>query len=94
MDWVHNHVSFRETLTDLVERGRHKIVIDFSELTYMGSSGLEVILSHIQRVRDAGGDMVLAAMSPKIYKVFDLLGLPKFFNITDSMDDALSAFHE
>ncbi len=90
---AYNHVVFREAVDSHVKKGRHKLVVDFSDLTYLGSSGLEVILAHIQPVRNAGGDIVLCGMSPKIYNVFDLLGLPSFFTIVPTLDEALAAFH-
>jgi len=90
---AYNHVVFREAVDEQVRRGQTRIVVDFTELTYLGSSGLEVILAHIQPVRNAGGDIVLCGLSPKIFKVFDLLGLPSFFTITGTVDEALAAFH-
>jgi len=90
---AHNHGLLREAVKEHVQKGHTRLVLDFSELTYIGSSGIEVILSNIQPLRDAGGDIVLAAMPPKIYKVFDLLGLPSFFTITQSVDQAVQAFH-
>lgn len=90
---AYNHVIFREAMTEQVSQGHNRIVVDFGGLTYLGSSGLEVILAHIQPVRNAGGDIVLCGMSPKIFKVFDLLGLPRFFTVTGTVDEALAAFH-
>jgi anti-sigma B factor antagonist len=90
---AHNHGLLREAVKEHVQKGRNRLVLDFSELTYIGSSGIEVILSNIQPIRDSGGDIVLAAMPPKIFKVFDLLGLPSFFTITPSVDSAVQTFH-
>jgi anti-sigma B factor antagonist len=90
---AYNHIVFREAVDEQVKAGQTRIVVDFTQLTYLGSSGLEVILAHIQPVRNAGGDIVLCGLSPKIFKVFDLLGLPSFFTITGTVDEALAAFH-
>ncbi len=90
---AHNHGLLRDAVKEHVMRGHHRLVLDFGGLLYIGSSGIEVILSNIQPVRDAGGDIVLCAMPAKIYKVFDLLGLPSFFTIVPTVDEAVSAFH-
>ena len=90
---AYNHLLFRQSVDEHVKKGHNKLVIDFTELSYLGSSGLEVILAHVQKVRDSGGDILLCGLSPKIYKVFDLLGLPSFFTITGTVDEALAAFH-
>ena len=89
---AHNHTIFRSRLEELVSRGFTKIVVDFRELAYIGSSGIEVVLAHVQKLRDKGGDIVLASLSPKVFKVFDLLGLPSFFKIVGSVEEAKASF--
>ena len=88
---AHNHGLLRDAVREHMQKGRNRLVLDFGQLTYIGSSGIEVILSNLQPLRDAGGDFALCAMSPKIYKVFDLLGLPSFFTIRDTVDEAVAA---
>ncbi len=87
------HEMLRETIREHLDKGQCRLVLDMAQLTYIGSSGIEVILSNIQPLRDKGGDMLLCGMSPKIYKVFDLLGLPSFFTILPNVEEALSVFH-
>ena len=81
-----------EALGGLTSEEHTKIVVDFEKLNYLGSSGLEVILSKIQGLRNRGGDIVLARTAPKIYKVFDLLGLTDFLKFFGSLDEAVSSF--
>ena len=90
---AHNHGLLRDAVKEQIQKGHNRLVLDFSQLMYIGSSGIEVILSNIQPLRDSGGDMVLCAMPPKIFKVFDLLGLPAFFTIRPHLDEAVSAFN-
>ena len=89
---AHNHVLFRKAIEEAMNRKTSRMVVDFSKLVYVGSSGIEVILSVIQKLRDEGGDMVLCGISSKIFKVFDLLGLTTLLKITDSVEDALKCF--
>lgn len=90
---AHNHGLFRDALEKYASQGHTRFVVDFSELTYIGSSGIEVLLSRIQPLRDQGGDILLSGMSPKIYKVFDLLGLPALFVICKDAAEALAKAH-
>jgi anti-sigma B factor antagonist len=89
---AHNAELFSDALNELISGDFTKIVVDFGNLNYLGSSGLEVILSRIQGLRDKGGDIVLVNMAAKIYKVFDLLGLTDFLKFYGSMDEAVSSF--
>jgi len=89
---VHTHEMLRETVREHLGQGRFHLVLDMAQLTYIGSSGIEVILSTIQPLRDKGGDMVLTGMSPKIFKVFDLLGLTALLTIRPTLDEGLALF--
>ena len=89
---VHTHEMLRETVREHLGQGRFHLVLDMAQLTYIGSSGIEVILSMIQPLRDKGGDMVLTGMSPKIFKVFDLLGLTALLTIRPTLDEGLVLF--
>lgn len=89
---VHTHDMLREVIKEHIGQDRFHLVLDMSELTYIGSSGIEVILSTVQPLRDAGGDLVLTGMSGKIYKVFDLLGLTALLTLRPTLDEGLQAF--
>lgn len=89
---AHNSVMFSEALNKVIADNLTKIVIDFQNLEYLGSSGLEVILSKVRSFREKGGDIRLAALSSKIYRIFDLLGLVSFFRIFGTVDEAVKSF--
>lgn len=89
---AHTHHLFKGKLEECLADGSVRVVVDFRELSYIGSSGIEVILARVQKVRDVGGDIVLSAMSPRVYKVFDLLGLPSFFRVVATEEEAVASF--
>ena len=68
------------------------ILINGSNLMYISSAGLGVFMAYIEEVREAGGDIKIAALQPKVFNVFDLLGFPMLFDIVDSEIDALGKF--
>lgn len=89
---AHTASDLESTLRTVVERGSVRFVVDFSELDYISSAGLGVFMVFIEPVRQAGGDLKLAAMTDRVYSVFDLLGFPVVFNIYGSTDEAVAAF--
>ncbi|MDA1029351.1 MAG: STAS domain-containing protein [Bacteroidetes bacterium] len=68
------------------------IVINGSSLMYISSAGLGVFMAYIEEIRENGGDIKIAALQPKVYNVFDLLGFPMLFDIVDSEVDAIGKF--
>ena len=58
-----------------------KMVLDFSEVTFMDSSGIAVVVRARQRVRELGGSVRLEKTNPQIRKVFQAAALDKLMEI-------------
>lgn len=71
---------------------RVHILINGANLMYISSAGLGVFMAYIEEVRDSGGDIKIAALQPKVFNVFDLLGFPMLFDIVETEDGAVSKF--
>ncbi len=89
---AHTVPQFENALSELVENGRYKIVVNFSDLDYISSAGLGVFMGFIEEVRNNGGDIKLSNLSERVYKVFDLLGFPALFEIYDQETEAMEKF--
>ena len=70
----------------------YQIVINGEHLQYISSAGLGVFMADIEEVREEGGDIKIAALQPKVFNVFDLLGFPILFNIVDTVEEAVLLF--
>lgn len=72
--------------------GCRRFVVDFEHLDYISSAGLGVFMVFIEDAKRDNGDIKMAAMKPKIFTVFDLLGFPVLFDIFPTVEDAQKAF--
>lgn len=79
-------------LQTAVQEGKHKMVLDMSELRYISSAGLRTLADVLTRNKEAGGDLKLYALNRKIMRVFQIVGFDKFFSIYDSLDAAKADF--
>ncbi|MGI9175670.1 MAG: STAS domain-containing protein [Rhodothermales bacterium] len=70
----------------------YRIVINGERLQYISSAGLGVFMAHIEEVREHDGDIKIAALQPKVYNVFDLLGFPMLFDIVETEEEAVAKF--
>lgn len=91
---AHTAPQFEKAIQEEFEGGRKYIVVDCAKLTYISSAGLGVFMSFIEEIRDAGGDIRLAGIVPKVYQVFEVLGFPSLFQIFDTMPAAAASFGE
>lgn len=56
-------------------------VVDFSELAYISSAGLGVLLEVQKRLNDGGKGLTLARMSPHVRQIFEYAGFHHIFTI-------------
>lgn len=89
---AHTAPKFEESLQILVDEKRYKIVVNFHDLNYISSAGLGVFMEFIEEVRNGDGDIKLANMNTKVFKVFDLLGFPNLYEIFDTEEEAVKKF--
>ena len=67
-------------------------MVNCSELSYISSAGLGVLMQFIEDVRRNEGDIKLSNMSTRVYNVFDLLGFPMLYEIFPEEEEAVKKF--
>jgi anti-sigma B factor antagonist len=91
---AHTAPVLENTFSDLIDKRKYSIVVNFKELAYISSAGLGVFMAFIEKIRENSGDIKLAGMSDKVYNIFDLLGFPLLYEIFKNEEDAIKKFSE
>lgn len=91
---AHTAPAFEKAIQEHLDEGRNRIVVSCEKLTYISSAGLGVFMSFVEEVREAGGDIKICAIVPKVRQVFDILGFPDLFDITETVPEAVEKFVE
>ncbi|MGV9841028.1 STAS domain-containing protein [Streptomyces fungicidicus] len=78
-------------LAEQVAHGRRHLLLDVTEMPFMDSSGLSVIVRTVNEVRDVGGTVSLSGARPVVRRLFDLTGVGLTCPLYDSVDDARRA---
>ncbi len=89
---AHTAPNFEAAIQTELEAGHVRIVVDCSKLNYISSAGLGVFMSFIEEVREENGDIKISGLAPKVRHTFEILGFHDLFEMTDSLDTALSNF--
>ena len=71
--------------TRLLENGPDRIVIDMSGVEFCDSTGMNVLLSALKRMRERGGSMFLCAPRPAVRKILQVTGLDSVFVVYDAV---------
>ncbi|HLJ86288.1 MAG TPA: STAS domain-containing protein [Candidatus Angelobacter sp.] len=81
-------VVLRETVKDLVEKGRNKILLNLGDVTYIDSSGIGELVSAFTTVNNKEGKLKLLNLTKKVK---DLLQITKLYTVFEIHDDEASA---
>jgi anti-sigma B factor antagonist len=81
--------ELEKKLSDLIAQKEHKFVLDFSQLDFISSSGLRVLLAAGKQLKSVSGKMVLCALKEHVKEVFDVAGFTMLFSIFPSKEIAL-----
>jgi anti-sigma B factor antagonist len=80
--------QLREALTRMNPNETSLVVLDLSEVTFLDSTGLGVLMGALKRARAAGGDIRLVINRPNLLKVFEITGLTTLFSLFESRSEA------
>ncbi len=82
---------FLEEVKEWIEEGKLYYVFDCSALELVNSSGLSKLLSLLTLSRNAGGDLILAAIPERISNLLIITKLTAIFPIYDTIEEAVEA---
>ena len=83
--------ALRSRLADATQDAPARVILDLSELDFIDSTGLGVLVGTLRRVRGTGGDIRIAGARAGIERVFSVTGLDRVFGLYESIEDAAVA---
>jgi anti-sigma B factor antagonist len=89
----HTSPEYQKAIEETVEKGVSGIILDFSDVQYMSSAGVGVLIAATalieERFSDKGGIVVVNA-SESIKDVFKILEIHGAFTFVDSQEEAVN----
>ena len=82
--------EFKQRMSELIDAGRSRLVVDLSETTFIDSSSLGVLIGAHRRTQLRGGTLVVVCDQEPIVKTFRITGLDGVFTLASSVEQALS----
>jgi anti-anti-sigma factor len=83
--------AFEDDAASLLDKGPKKVVIDATDLDYISSAGLRVILTTAKKAKSAGGGLTIACAKNNVKEVLAVSGFDNIFGLHDSVAQAISA---
>lgn len=82
-------VTLSKTFHDLFARKIWKFIVDLSNLSYMGSSGIGLFISFVDSLEEHKGTIVFVHPKPTVKEVFKIFKLSNFYSISNNLNDAI-----
>jgi anti-sigma B factor antagonist len=79
-------------LSELVEAGENKIILDLAAVDWINSSGIGILMKALHKLRSSNGDLMLARPVLKVKNILQITNFDKIINVFDSIDQAIMQF--
>ena len=86
---AHTVDTFERKMEQILAQDHNRVIMDVSQLNYISSAGIGALMVLLQQLRRRQGDLVILQPSAKVYKILDLLGFTRIFNIAQDHDGAV-----
>ncbi|MCX6295993.1 MAG: STAS domain-containing protein [Bacteroidetes bacterium] len=77
-----------------IEKGENKILLNLTDLKYLNSSGLNVIINILTKARKSSGDVAICNVNKKITELLIITKLNSVFNLCESAEEAIEILNK
>lgn len=81
-------------LSEKIESGENRLVLDLADLDYISSVGLRVFLTSAKRLKVAQGRIAVCSLQVMVREVFEIAGFTSFIPMFATRDEAHSAVRQ
>jgi stage II sporulation protein AA (anti-sigma F factor antagonist) len=86
----HSAEEVRVKIDDRIDRENiKKMIFDFSEVTFMDSSGIGVVIGRYKKLSMRKGELSIVSVNKSIKRVFELSGMFKIIKVYENLDEAV-----
>ncbi len=88
---LHNSPEVRTELLDLLTKNSpKKLILNLSQVPYMDSSAIAVLVESLQKMRKIGGKIFLTDLQPRVKGLLEIARLDTIFGIVKNEEEALA----
>ena len=81
---IYSIEKFRDTIEEKIKTQASEIILDCSELSYMDSTGMGVLIEIRNKTKELGQKIIMMNPRPNIRKLLALTGVDKIIEIVDN----------
>jgi anti-anti-sigma factor len=89
-----NVESVVEKIFSLIDEGIVNIIADFSDLRYVNSTGLGILLHFSKSAKEKNGSFKVCSVNDNVYEIIDIIGATTLLDIYSTVDEAVGSYKE
>jgi anti-sigma B factor antagonist len=86
---LHTEPHLRRWLSPLADRDGATLIVDLSGAPFVDSTALGTLTALARRLREGGGELVIASDDPRLRRLLELTGLLAFMSFESSLAGAV-----
>jgi len=86
-----NSDEINKFILTLLDKGIRNVIFDFSDVSFLSSAGLRVLLINQKKITAAGGEIALYKINSSINEVFRMSGFLRIFRVIENDDEFIKA---
>ncbi|GAB3110375.1 hypothetical protein GCM10027055_09590 [Janibacter alkaliphilus] len=83
--------SMREAIDALILAGHRRMVLDLTDVSFIDSTGLGVVVGRLKGLRRSAGVLTVAASHERVLRVLGITGLDTVLDVAPDVDAAIAA---
>lgn len=85
---VYTAPTLRDRITDLLDGGQRRLVVNLTTVEFIDSTGLGVLVGALNRAKELGGSLDLVCPQERVLKLLRITGLDDVFSVYRTVGDA------
>jgi anti-sigma B factor antagonist len=83
--------QFKKCVVRRIEEGDRRIVIDLSDVGFIDSTAIGVLVGVLKRLKEDGGSLAVVCVNDNVRGIFEMVGLENVIPLHPTRDEAVAA---
>ncbi|WP_019954940.1 STAS domain-containing protein [Yoonia vestfoldensis] len=88
-----NAKTFKDEVTDIINGGANRVVIDFKNVSFLDSSGLGALVGVLKKVGHRG-ELVVSGLNSDVQQMFRICRMDRVFTVYKDVETATQSMAE
>ena len=88
---MYGSTAIEEQFTRIIAADTSGVVVDLSDVEFIASIGIRMLLANARALEERGGKLVLCCPRPFVLEIFEIAGLHELIAIYDTFEAARAA---